>query len=217
MKQPYLIILICLIPCCTRAQIDSTFNLSQAVGYKMELEQQYSETKDVNVANELILLYKKITANHHFTTDHYTLALCRMLAEVHRYDEAIVLSDSLPEDKLLFKERLCLMKASYLNDTASFSLHISEILNYLDDFTLKHTEAEDSLMRISFDSGFSSEGIHILLMFQLKYCYLSVANGLEVTCQQLIDNAYKKGWDIDNLNWLLEYIRNFDYMSLTWW
>ena len=214
----YVIIFICSMPSYIYAQIDSSFNLSRALSDMMQLEQQYSETSNTDVANELILLYKMISDNNIDTTDYFTLSRCRMLAEVHRYEEAIVLSDSLyDKDKALFKERLCLMESSYINDSSSFNLHISKVLEYLNNFTFSYTDVEDSLMQIPFDSSFSSEGIYVLLMFRLKYCYLSITNGSEEICQQLIDKAYKKGWDIDNLEWLLKKIRDFDYMSLTWW
>ena len=214
----FIIILVYTIPSCTNAQIDTSFNLNQALSDMMQLEQQYSENPNVNVANKLIQLYKMISDNNINTTDYYTLSRCKMLAEVHRYDEAIVLSDSLyDKDKVLFKERLCLMKSSYINDSTAFNLHISKVLDYLEDFTSCYTDVEDSLMQISFDSSFSSEGIYVLLMFRLKYCYLSITNGSEVICQQLTDKAYKKGWDIGNLEWLLKKIRDFDYMSLMWW
>ena len=218
MKRILLIILLVYaIPSCTNAQTDTSFNLSQALSDMIQLEQQYSENPDVSVANKLIQWYKIISEN--YVDDYFTLSRCRMLAEVQRYDEAIVLSDSLSDkDKTLFKDRLCLMKASYVNDTALFGLYISKVLNYLNDVTSKYAAVEDSLMQISFGSGFSSdEDIYALKMLRMKYCYQSVANGLEITCQQLMDKAYEKDWDINNLEWLLKYIQNFDYMSFTWW
>lgn len=214
-----LILLLHLLPSYINAQIDSSFDLNQALGTMMQLEQQYSESPSINVANELVILYKTISEHNNDTTDYFTISRCRMLAEIHKYDEAIVLSDSLyDKDKALFKERLLLMKASFENDSVSFNLHLHRIQDYLNSITSKYIDIEDSLMRLPLDAGFShSDDIYVHLMSRLKYCYNSVNNGIESTCWQLIENANRKKWDISQLNWFLKYIYEFDYMSLTWW
>lgn len=221
MRYLYIIILVGLLSSCSHAPSGSDFDMRQAVTDMMELEQEYEENKDSNVANELIRLYEAISEHSHDTNDYYTLAHCRMLAEVHRYDEAIALSDSLyDKDKPLFKERLYLMKACYSNDTAAFNLHLSNILNYLENITSNHDGLWDSLMRIPLHDGYVDGALDPMYwsqMFELKYVYLSVANGLEVTCRQLTDRAQSQEWDADQYNLLLKRIREFDYMSLTWW
>lgn len=139
---------------CTEAQSDSSFNLRLALSDMMKLEQEYSEIKDVGNATELILLYEKISKHDCDTTDYYNLARCRMLAEVHRYDEAISLTDSLTdEDKTLFKERICLMKDSYENDTSGFNSHlncknlcVSDVVCLEDDFFDTIVFSNDSII-----------------------------------------------------------------------
>lgn len=219
MRYLSIIILIGLLSSCSHTQTSSKFDMRQAVGDMMQLEQTYEENKDSNVANELIRLYEAISEHSHDTNDYYTLAHCRMLAEVHRYDEAIALSDALiDKDKPLFKERLYLMKACYSNDTAAFNHYLGNILNYLEDLTSKHEDLLDSTKRIPLYDGYSDEDpIYWDQMFRLKYSYLSVVNGLDVTCQQLTDRAQSQEWDADQYNLFLKRIREFDYMSLTWW
>lgn len=221
MRYLSIIILIGLLSSCSHTQTSSKFDMRQAVGDMMQLEQTYEENKDSNVANELIRLYEAISEHSHDTNDYYTLAHCRMLAEVHRYDEAIALSDALiDKDKPLFKERLYLMKAYYSNDTAAFNHYLGNILNYLEDLTSKHEDLLDSLMRIPLHDGYVDGALDPMYwsqMFRLKYSYLSVVNGLDVTCQQLTDRAQSQEWDADQYNLFLKRIREFDYMSLTWW
>ncbi len=214
-----LLLLICLAPFITEAQIDSSFNLSLELGKMMELEQLYSENKDVAIANELIIQYRTILGKYKDTSDYIALSICRVLVDVHKYDEAIALCDSINEKyNLLFKDRLCLMKASYEKDTGSFILYLSNIIKYLDDYTSKHIELVDTLMQIPIDLGFTrSIDSYVYQMFRLKFCYLSVVNGFIDTFWQLIDQAKAKDWNIDQLNWLLKYIHQFDYMSFTWW
>ena len=77
----FIILLVYTIPSCTNAQIDTSFNLNQALSDMMQLEQQYSENPNVNVANKLIQLYKMISDNNINTTDYYTLILLFLVKE----------------------------------------------------------------------------------------------------------------------------------------